>query len=329
MAVTLIATGGTIASTVADDGTVVASRSGAQLLEDAGPLPAAVDVVDLPVPGSWNLTAELAAEVASRARGALLDGPEGVVVTHGTDVVEETAWLLELLLRDVADRGAIVLTSAMRHAGEHAPDGPRNLADALRVASDPTAAGRGALLCVGGELHHARWVTKVHATRVSAFASPGRGPVGEVSERGVRFLAASPPPPPAPPADGSVEGRVPVVTSHWDVDDGLVDWHLDRGARGLVVQGGGAGNVNRGLVAGIERAVAAGVPVVGTTRCIEGEVEPVYGGDGGFASLRALGVLPSWGLGAGKARLALGVALAVDPDPAAVRRYIESLEVRA
>ena len=329
MSVTLIATGGTIASTADAEGRVTTTLHGEDLLAAAGPLPVDVEVVDLRVPGSWNLTSELAAGIAGAARSALLGGARGVVITHGTDVVEETAWLCELLVRDVTDRGPVVLTAAMRHASEFAPDGPRNLADALAVAATPHSADRGAIVCVNGELHHARWVTKTHATGLATFESPGRGPVGEVSERGVRFTAAGPPPPPPPPADGSVVGDIPIVVSHWDVDADLVDWHVARGARGLVLQGGGAGNVNGRLVEPIERAVAAGVPVVGTTRCPQGEVVPVYGGDGGFASLHALGVMPSFGLSAGKARLALGVALAADPDPVEVRRYIEALEVRA
>jgi L-asparaginase len=328
MSVTLIATGGTIASTRGADGRVTTTLSGADLLATAGDLPVRVDVVDLSVPGSWNMTTEHAASVALAARDALAAGSTGVVITHGTDVLEETAWLCELLARGGTATGPVVLTCAMRHASEFAGDGPRNLADAIAVAADPDSTGRGALVCANGELHHARWVTKTRATALSTFASPGRGPVGEVTERGVRFTAPSPPP--APPVDGArVEGNVPVVTSHWDVDAGIIDWHLERGARGIVVQGGGAGNVNGVLTEGIERAVASGVPVVGTTRCIEGEVTPIYGGSGGFASLAALGVLPSWGLTTGKARLALGVALGADPDPVAVRDYLRALEVRA
>jgi L-asparaginase len=326
MSVTLIATGGTIASTRGPDGMVSATLSGAELVAAAGDLPAPVEVVDLSVPGSWNLTTDLAAEVARTARDALLGGATGVVVTHGTDVLEETAWLCELLLGDARAAGALVVTGAMRHASEFGPDGPRNLADAVAVAADPAARGRGALVCMNGEVHHARWVAKTHATALAAFESPGRGPVGEVSERGVRFTAPSPPPPPH--ATGALVGAVPIVVSHWDVDEDLVDHHLRRGARGLVVQGGGAGNVNGRLVPGIERAVASGIPVVGTTRCSRGEVTAVYGSPGGFAQLASLGVIASHGLSAGKARLALGAALGTDPDPVAVRAWFEALAVR-
>lgn len=331
MSITLIATGGTIASTRGVDGAVSATLSGHDLLGLLGHTGSEVEVVDLSVPGSWNLTTEVACTVAAHAREALENGADGVVVTHGTDVIEETAWLAELLVRRATERGPLVFTAAMRHAGEFGGDGPRNLADAIRVAGDPQASDRGALLCVNGELHHARWVTKTHATALCTFASPGRGPIGEVGESAVRFFADAPPAAPAGRLDEDgvvvLGGPVPVIASHWEVDPDLVGWHLDRGAAGFVVEGSGAGNVNGGLVDGILAALAAGVPVVLTTRCRAGEVTPIYGGRGGFATLESAGAIASHGLGSGKARLALQVALGVDPDPEAVRGFFDALDV--
>jgi L-asparaginase len=104
-------------------------------------------------------------------------------------------------------------------------------------------------------------------------------------------------------------GVVPLLSSHWDADPDLVDWHLARGADGLVVEASGAGNVNRALAAGLHRALEQGVPVVVASRCRRGEPTPIYGGDGGFATLHAAGARSSHGLTAGKARLALQVAL--------------------
>jgi L-asparaginase len=326
MSVTLIATGGTIASTRGADGRVTTTLSAADLAATVAEPAAPLDVVDLSVPGSWNLTAELARSVADAAVAALGRGAEGVVITHGTDVLEETAWLCELVGRRATVSGPIVLTCAMRHASEFGGDGPRNLADAVAVAAQPASRDRGALVCANGEVHHARWVTKTHATALATFESPDRGPLGWVTESGVTF--AAPPPPPPPEVGEGIVGAVAIVPSHWDVDPALVDFHVGRGARGLVLEGGGAGNVNGRLVEGIERAVAAGVPVVGATRCRRGEVTPIYGGSGGFAELVHLGVIPSHGLTAGKARLALGAALATDPDPAAVRRFFAELAVR-
>jgi len=332
MSITLIATGGTIASTKGTDGTVSATLTGHDLLAPLGDLGVQVDVVDLPVPGSWNMSTEKATTIATRARRALDDGADGVVVTHGTDVLEETAWLVELVARGSTTSGPVVFTASMRHADELGGDGPRNLADAIRVAADPAARDRGVLVCVNGELHHARWVTKTHATALCTFASPDHGPLGEVGELGVRFLATAPPPAPGVRLDDHggvvVGGPVPILTSHWDVDPDLVRWHLERGAAGLVLEGGGAGNVNQGLVDGVDAALAAGVPVVVTSRCRGGEVQPVYGGTGGFGTLAARGAIPSHGLGAGKARVALQLALGRDPEPAAVAAWFAALAVQ-
>lgn len=313
MAVTLIATGGTIASTRGGDGRVTASLTGADLVAalELGELVAAggpteIDVVDVPVPGSWNMSTSRAAEVVGLAGDALAAGAEGVVITHGTDVLEETAWLAELLVSPRHD-APVLMCAAMRHASEFAGDGPRNLFDALRVAADPSSRGRGAMVCANGELHHARWVTKTHATAVSTFESPGRGAIGEVGERDVRFLAPSPDAPPA--LAGPLDSTVPVVGSHWGVDPDLVDWYLGRGADGFVVEASGAGNVNGALAEGLGRALRAGLPVVVASRCRRGEVAPIYGGVGGFATLHAAGAVSSGGLSTGKARLALQLAL--------------------
>lgn len=314
MAVTVIATGGTIASTRGVDGRVTATLSGAELLDSLPPIDLDVEVVELPVAGSWNLSSELAADVVTEARRALDGGAAGVVVTHGTDVLEETAWLAELLVRPHAD-GPVVLTAAMRHASEFAGDGPRNLLDALRVAADPDARGRGALVCANGELHHARWVTKTHATALATFDSPGRGPVGEVGEGVVRFLGPSPAAPPG--VDRPLAGRVPILTSHWDAEPDLVAWYLEGRADGFVVEATGAGNVNEGLAAGLVEALDRGLPVVVASRCVRGEATPIYGGVGGFATLHGRGAVSSHGLGAGKARLALQLALGNAAGPAA------------
>ncbi len=332
MSITLIATGGTIASTRGADGAVTATLSGHDLQGRLGHHPGQhVEVVDLSVPGSWNLSTELAASIAAHAQSALEDGAEGVVVTHGTDVLEETAWLAELLVRRTTERGGLVFTASMRHAGEFGGDGPRNLSDALAVAADPAARDRGALVCVNGSLHHARWVTKTDTTALCTFASPGRGPVGSVGEFGARFVAPSPRPLPAPLLGDDrrplLGGPVPVIASHWESDPDLVGWHLDRGAAGLVVEASGAGNINGGLVDGVLEALRREVPVVITSRCRSGEVAPIYGGRGGFATLEAAGAIPSHGLGAGKARLALQVAMGRDPAPAAVRAWFDELVV--
>lgn len=321
--IALIATGGTIASTRGSDGVVTTTLRGSDLL-DGVPVPedVVVDVVDLSVPGSWNLTSDTALRIVEVADEQLRAGADGLVLTHGTDVAEETAWLLELLVRPRHPARPIVLTAAMRHASEFGGDGPRNLLDAIVVASSPGAGHRGVLVCVNGELHHARHVIKTHASALDTFESPDRGPLGRVDELGVRFGIDAPGPAPTMPF--GLGGPVPILVSHWDADPTIVQAHLDRGARAFVVEGSGAGNVHGPLAAALGDALGDGIPVVVTTRCRRGRPEPIYGGDGGFATLHAAGAISSGGLPAGKARLAVQVALG-SGGADAVAGYLEQL----
>jgi L-asparaginase len=323
--VLLVATGGTIASRPRADGAVAVALTGAALLDRLrADVRRDVDVLDVARGPSWNFDPATQAEIARTVGGALLDGYDGVVVTHGTDTLEETAWLTELLARPLTSSGAIVFTAAMRHADEVGADGPRNLADALAVARHPAARSRGALVCVDGEVHHARWVTKTDTTALSTFRSPAAAPLGRVAGS-VRFVLDAPPPPPAVPLATPVDASVAVVVSHAGVDGAVVDWHLEHGARGLVVDTPGAGNVHHALVPGIHRAVERGISVVVTSRCLTGAVAPVYGGPGGHAELAAAGVISGRDLRAAKARIALAVALGVDPSPDDVRAYVDRL----
>jgi L-asparaginase len=305
----LLATGGTIASQKQPDGGVAVALMGADLLTSVSPVYTSdVEVVDVTHGPSWNFDIETMASIARQARDALVDGrASGVVVTHGTDAVEETLWLTDLLAFDATARGPIVFTASMRNAGEEGADGPSNLRDALALAHSKEGIGRGALLCVNGEIHEARWVTKTDTQRTDTFKSFGARPY------------------PRPPTNGAIEPAVVVIRSYGGMDGDIVDWHLSRGARGLVIEGTGAGNVSGALLPGIERALSAGVPVVVASRCLTGEVTPTYGGEGGGHTLAAMGVIGAAELSAAKARLALAVAMGNDPSVGAVRSWFEVL----
>lgn len=315
--VLLVATGGTIASRPTPGG-VTAVLAGAEVLATVpettrAALGVEVDVVDLAQGASWNLTPAAMLRVATTAAEALSTGGyDGAVVTHGTDVLEESAFLAHLLGVDV------VVTGAMRNDGEVGADGPRNLADALAVAADPAARGRGALVVMNGEIHSARWATKTDTSSPATFRSPAGMPLGSVGGgSAVRFVVPPGVPALPPPVRPEIDPAVAVVVAHGGVDGDVVGWHLERGVRGLVVVGTGTGNVNESLVPGIEAALAAGVPVVVAARPPTGPVVPVYGGPGGFAGLTRAGAISSGDLGWVKARLALMVALGNHLDPAA------------
>lgn len=309
MTIRLLATGGTIASTRNADGAVAIALTGTELLDTVPGLDRSdIDVVDIVHGPSWNLDISQMASIAELAGDALSSGEvTGVVVTHGTDTVEETLWLTDLLAHDATDRGAMVFTASMRNAGDTGGDGSDNLRGAIELARSGSTAGRGAVLFVNGEVHEARWVTKTDAQAVDTFRSFGTRPWRR------------------PPIGARVEPAVHIVRSYGGVPAGIVEWHLEQGARGIVLDATGAGNVNAALRPGIERAIAADVPVVVTTRCLTGEVGPIYGGEIGGHTLAALGVISGAELSAAKARLALAVALGADPELQAVRSWFDIL----
>jgi L-asparaginase len=256
-----------------------------------------------------------------RLRGrvaAILKGPvDGVVLTHGTDTLEETAFLLDLTLDGTKP---VVLCGAMRTVSEPGWDGPANLMAAVRAAVHPDSRGRGALVTVGEEVHAAAEVTKWHTQSLAAFRSP-RGPLGSVERGQVVYHR---PPFHSPPL--RARRIVPDVDLHvmaTGVDDGLIRASLARGARGLVVEATGAGNVPPAALPGLRAAVGAGVPVVVVSRCAEGPVAPIYGYEGGGRTLREIGVILGGDLPGPKARIKLMVALGMSSEPSQVRRLFE------
>ncbi|MES2936741.1 MAG: asparaginase [Pseudomonadota bacterium] len=202
------------------------------------------------------------------------DDVGGIVVTHGTDTMEETAYFLQALL---APRKPIVLTGAMRPATSPYADGPRNLADAVRVAG--TAGASGAVLVFAGEIHDPVDVRKVHTYRLDAFGSGEAGPIGYVEEGRIRLKRSWP----AAPADGAkppvdaMAGdaawpRVEVVMNHAGASGAIVQALVAQGIDGIVAAATGNGSLGQGLEAALLDAQARGVKVVRSTRCAEGVV---------------------------------------------------------
>lgn len=197
----------------------------------------------------------------------------GVVITHGTDTLEETAWFLQQVLHTTKP---VVLTCAMRPATALAPDGPQNLLDAMAVVLDPMA--RGVLAVCAGRIHSARDVQKIHPYRLDAFSSGDTGPRGWVEQGAVRWadpggwpvvyvhahLALS-----LPAADWP---WVAVLHSHAGADGRHVDALVAAGVKGLVVAGTGNGTVHHSLLSALLKAQSQGVAVRLTSRCAEGQL---------------------------------------------------------
>ena len=228
----------------------------------------------------------------------------GIVVTHGTDTMEETAYFLDLTLP--GDRPVIV-TGAMRPSDMAGADGPANLTSAVRAAVDPRARGRGAMVLMDDRLFAARDVTKTNSTRVETFQSPERAPLALVDADGLFYRQPSPGrSTPAFDISGVRElPRVDVVYSYGGADSVQIDAVVAAGARGIVMAGVGRGGLAPGQTSALRRAVARGVVVVVSTRTGSGRV-PVKRDDG---------MVGSGDLNPQKARVLLTLALSRSTDP--------------
>ncbi len=243
---------------------------------------------------------------------------DGVVVTHGTDTIEETAFLVDLTTETSKP---VVFCGAMRTLGEPGSDGPSNLLIAVQTAANRDARGHGVLIAVGEEILAAGEAVKTHTQSLGAFKS-GIGPLAILDRNGVRFVRG---------AvrrrfvkTGSIDPRVDLHVMATGSDDGLLRASLARGARGLVIEGTGAGNVPPLAVPAIQDAIKAGVPVVITSRCGAGSVAPLYGYDGGGAQLQKMGCILGGDLVGQKARILLMVALAAGVSDLALKALFEA-----
>ena len=255
------------------------------------------------------------ADALAIARTALAEAAagRGVVVTHGTDTLEETAVLCDVLH---ARPEPIVLTGAVRPASAPGADGPANLLDAVAVAGAPEAHDLGALVVFGGELHAARAVRKVASLSPAAFGSPASGPIGAVGEGRVRVAARPLRPAAALPLPAALDARVPIVPTFLGDDGAGLRAALRDGVDAIVFVALGAGHVAPPVLAALRDAAAA-VPVALAVRPERGALaHATYGFQGAERDLRASGALPAAGLSPQAARIVLlaGLGAGVDRD---------------
>jgi len=317
--VILISTGGTIA--MAEDaraGGIVPTLHGEELRRslpaEAGPLEV-VEHCHLP---SAHFTLETLWSLRQRVQG-LAGQPDiqGIVITHGTDTMEETAYLLDLTVEGEAP---MVLTGAMRAASDPGYEGPAHLLAALRVAAAPQARGIGAVVVVEDEIHAAREVAKMHTTSPRAFQSPFWGPLGRVE--GEKVLLRRRPERHTLPAE-QLEERVALLKLALGMDDGLLRYAVEWGMRGVVLEALGGGRVPPWWLPTIRGAIAQGVALVVASRCPAGLTFDRYGYAGAHRDLEAAGALFANGLNGPKARLKLMVALGMGLQGEELRRAFE------
>jgi L-asparaginase len=326
--VVVITTGGTIASTTNDRGVKVAAVPGRDLMSGI-PLPVGVDVSVLPVLSinSYVMTLADMDSVHDAVREALADNDTcGLVVTHGTDTMEETAMLVDIFHDDPRP---VVFTGAQRSADDPNSDGPDNLADAIAVAASSNARGCGVLVSFGGVLHGARGTRKIHNSALSAFFDVDNGPFGIVIDGCVRVHSKISPPssgPSQPVAIGDV--RVDTIAIYPGVDRVAFDANVLAGARGIVLQATGYGNANPEIVAAVAEHVRNGIAVVLSSRVAGGPIRGVYGGGGGGADLVDAGAIPAGHLRPSQARILLAALIATGADAAAIRNAMTAERIR-
>ncbi|MEU8619905.1 asparaginase [Streptomyces sp. NPDC048623] len=300
--VTVFTLGGTISARGGD----AARMTGAEVLAELGVVPEDVDVElrDFRRVPSSSLSFEDLAALADEVAAAVAAG-SGVVVVQGTDTLEETAFLLDLLC--TTDQ-PIAVTGAMRRPDQPGADGPANLASALAVAADPGCRGLGVLVVLADEIHAARFAHKAHTTSVATFASPGAGPLGAVVEGEPRILLRPVVPARACPLRLDPAVRVALLTLSLGDRGELLDGLADR-YDGLVVAAFGAGHVPTWLVEPLA-ALAERIPVVLASRTGAGAtLSHTYRGPGSEYDLLHRGLIPAGPLTPVKARLLLHTLL--------------------
>ncbi len=325
--IVILFTGGTISMKLdPTSGAAVPALAGADILQLVPGLAAIADieyedVSRLPGP---HVTPEQMWRLARRA-SAWLERPDvdGVVITHGTDTLEETAYMLDLLL---LTEKPVCIVGAIRTASEPGWDGPANLLAAVRVAAMPESRNRGVLVVMNEQILTASEAQKVHTESAASFASPEFGPVGVIDAGRVRYARTAPRPGDwrAPAADAGLrvtrlEPNVDLIKATAGSDDRFFRCSLAAHAKGIVVEAMGRGNVPPAMKVGIAAATQAGLPVVISSRYGAGSVQERYGYEGGGHDLAQLGVIFSGRLTGLKARIKLMVALAVTTEDRALR----------
>ncbi|HAR4347029.1 TPA: asparaginase [Staphylococcus aureus] len=243
---------------------------------------------------------------------------DGFVITHGTDTLEETAFLLDLIL---GIEQPVVITGAMRSSNEIGSDGLYNYISAIRVASDEKARHKGVMVVFNDEIHTARNVTKTHTSNTNTFQSPNHGPLGVLTKDRAQFHHM-------PYRQQALENvneklNVPLVKAYMGMPGDIFSFYSREGIDGMVIEALGQGNIPPSALEGIQQLVSLNIPIVLVSRSFNGIVSPTYAYDGGGYQLAQQGFIFSNGLNGPKARLKLLVALSNNLDKAEIKSYFE------
>lgn len=323
--IVVLATGGTIAGAAASDvqAGYTSGQVGVEQLLAAVPQArkiASLRGEQISNIGSQDMNDEVWLKLARRVN-QLVAMPDvaGVVITHGTDTIEETAYFLNLVVKS---KKPVVLTAAMRPSTALSADGPLNFYNAVAVAANPEAAGRGVLVVVNDWIHGAQSLTKTSTTAVQTFLSPLRGLIGTVAYGGCEFYRL-------PVGRHTVDSefsldkvtvlpRVDIILAHEEMDGMLINAAAAGGAKGIVIAGVGNGNMTKAGLEALAAAAKKGVVCVRSSRVATGNV-----GRNVEVDDDKLGLVASLDLNPQKARVLLRLALTVTSEPARIQKMFD------
>lgn len=270
------------------------------------------------IPGP-HMTPELMFELSQLVKSKLDDeGFDGAVITHGTDSLEETAYLVDLTSNS---EKPIIFVGAMKSSSELGWDGPVNLIAAVYAAASNEAYDRGVLVVMNNEIHSAAQVTKTNTHTLDTFKSPDFGPIGFIDNDKAyfyhsytkwQFITSE-----------RIDSKVALIKTACGMDDLLIRYCVDTGAHGLVIEGMGRGNIPPTMVPGVDYALKKGIPVVLVSRCHNGKVLDSYGYPGAGKELTSKGVILGDNLNGQKARIKLMVALGLTDDVKVIKDIFE------
>ncbi|GAB3791775.1 asparaginase [Virgibacillus kimchii] len=243
---------------------------------------------------------------------------DGIVITHGTDTLEETAYFLDLVIET---EKPIILTGAMRSSNEIGSDALYNLISSLRVAVEKEASNKGVLVVMNDEIHTAKNVTKTSTSNVATFQSPQYGPIGIVTKDAILFHHTVLTRYTYPVKE--ISKTVYLLKAYAGMEASIIQAINQSSPDGLVIEALGQGNLPREVTEVLGDMIRRHIPVIIVSRCYQGIVQPTYSYKGGGSDLQSMGMILANGLNGPKARLKLLIALEIEPEFSALKRIFE------
>ena len=318
----VVFTGGTFSMKIDETtGGAVPRYSGAELMDmipEAKKL-AEIECFDFGKYPGPHITPELMLDLSKKISDKLSKtNYDGVIVTHGTDTLEETAYFLDLTIKTEIP---IVLIGAMKNSSEPDWDGPRNLIDALHICLNKNSKNLGVLVCLNGEINAASEVTKIYSDSIESFQSLDFGALGFVQNGRVIFNRL--PVHLETIQTDKINSNVDLLTVYAGMNEKFFKFSADSGVEGIVVEALGVGNVPPPAFEGIKYAVEKGIPVILTSRCPAGETDDIYSYPGAGKHLHNLGVIFSDYLNGQKARVKLMIVLGRTKNLSEIKKFFE------